>query len=211
MTRKQRLVTAGVGGALVVLLAVLLLTGGVGHHAATASSSPAAGSSSAAASGSAGSAAPSPAASAGPTATAPAGNPNDPPPTLPAVALDHPAVVGNGITARIISTEAIQGSATGPGNTDGPALRFAVRITNGTPRPVSLDGVAVNLAFGSQSTPASPLDDPSQAPFHGAVAPGKSADGVYVFSIAVRDRASVTLTVGYQAGAPILVFTGPAR
>jgi len=208
MTRKQRLVAAGVGGALVVLLAVFLLTSGGGHHAATASSSPAAGSSSAAASGSA---APSPAASAGPTSIAPAGNPNDPPPTLPAVALDHPAVVGNGITARIISTEAIQGSATGPGNTNGPALRFTVRITNGTPRPVSLDGVAVNLAFGSQSTPASPLDDPSQAPFHGAVAPGKSADGVYVFSIAVRDRASVTLTVGYQAGAPILVFTGPAR
>ncbi|MCU1614063.1 MAG: uncharacterized protein JWO98_1603 [Frankiales bacterium] len=211
MTRKQRLVAAGAGAAIVVLLAGFLLTTGGGHDSATAGSSSSAGSSSAAVTAATGASAPSTAASAGPTSTAPGRNPNDPPPSLPAVALDHPAAVGNGITARIVSTEAIQGSATGPGNTNGPALRFTVRITNGTTRPVSLDGVAVNLAYGSRATPASPLDDPSQMPFHGIVAPGKSADGVYVFSIAVKDRASVTLTVGYRAGAPILVFTGPAR
>jgi hypothetical protein len=136
---------------------------------------------------------------------------NAPPPSLAPVRLNAPAAEGNGITARVIGTQAIQGSATGPGNVDGPALRVTLRITNGTARPVSLDGVAVNLAYGPALTPASPLDDRSQAPFHGTVAPGGSADGVYVFTIAVRDRDAITLTVGYQAGAPILVFTGSAR
>lgn len=211
MTRKQRFLAAGTGVVVVlVLLAVLLSTTGASHGAATAGRA-----SSSSASSTTNAAAPSvtaaPASPAGPASGGHTGNPNDPPPSLPPVALDKPAAVGNGISARIVSTAAIQGSGTGPGNTNGPALRVTVRLTNGTSRPVSVDGVAVNLTFGSRSTPASPLDDPSVAPFHGVVAPGKSADGVYVFSIAVRDRASVTVTVGYQAGAPILVFTGPAR
>jgi hypothetical protein len=47
--------------------------------------------------------------------------------------------------------------------------------------------------------PASPLDDPSAAPFAGTVAPGEHADGVYVFTIPEEDRGSVTVSVGYQA------------
>lgn len=210
MTRKQQLVASAVGAIVVVLLVVLAATVGRGHPASAGTAASPTSSGVAVPSVTASTTAAGPT-STGPTSTASAGDPNAAPPSLMAVALDHPAAVGNGISARVVSTEGIQGSATGPGETNGPALRVTVRITNGTSRPVSLDGVAVNLAYGVRSTPASPLDDPSQAPFRGVVAPGKSADGVYVFSIAVRDRASVTLTVGYQAGAPILVFTGPAR
>jgi hypothetical protein len=146
-----------------------------------------------------------------PAPTGPTGDVDAPPPAQPAVALDQPAAVGDGVTASITSIEPIQGTGTGRGNVAGPALRVAVRIDNGTAKPVSLDGVTVGLTSGDDHTPASPLDDPSQVPFAGTVRPGDTADGTYVFSIAEDARDAVTVTVGYRAGAPILVFTGSAR
>jgi hypothetical protein len=70
--------------------------------------------------------------------------------------------------------------------------------------------VSVSLTSGPDGTPASPLDDPSRAPFAGTVDPGEDAEGVYVFTVPEGDRDVVTLTVGYRAGAPFLVFTGAA-
>jgi hypothetical protein len=146
--------------------------------------------------------------------TAPATGPTEggdaAPPTRPAVALNSPAPVGNGIVVTLPRIESIQGTATGPGNVNGPAVRVTVRIENGTGQPVSLDGVATNLYYGPDRTPASPLDDPSQQPFAGTVAAGQSAEAVYVFSVPADARRSVTVEVGYQAGAPLLLFTGPA-
>lgn len=145
-----------------------------------------------------------------PEPTGPTGDVDDPPPSRPACALDAAAEVGDGVSASLVSLDAIEGTATGPGNIAGPALRITVRIENGTDEPVSLGGVVVDLASGRDLVPASPLDDPSAAPFAGTVAPGEHADGVYVFTIPEEDRGSVTVSVGYQAGAPLMVFTGSA-
>jgi hypothetical protein len=136
---------------------------------------------------------------------------NDPPPSLPPVPLGTVASAGNGVTVQVAALEAVNGTARGPGNIAGPALRATVRISNGTSGPLSLDGVAVDLAHGDEQLPASPLDDPSAAPFHGVVAAGGTATGVYVFTVPEDDREHVTVTVGYQAGAPLVVFAGPAR
>jgi len=144
-----------------------------------------------------------------PTPTGPTAEVDELPPALPEVALDAAAAVGNGIVATLPSIESIEGSAVGPGNIAGPALRVTVRIQNGTAQPVSLDGVAVNMSYGADRTPASPLDDPSRRPFSGMVAPGESSEGVYVFTVPADARDSVTIEVGYQAGAPLLLFTGP--
>jgi hypothetical protein len=141
---------------------------------------------------------------------APTGDPNQAPPSLAPVALDKPAAVG-GVTAEVTSLTAVRASGRGPGNIAGPALRATVRLTNGTGGPVSLDGVAVALTYGKNASPASPVDDPSQSPFRGTVQPGRSAVGVYVFSVPSGDRNVVTVSVGYRAGAPFLVFTGSAR
>jgi hypothetical protein len=66
------------------------------------------------------------------------------------------------------------------------------------------------MYYGADKTPASPLDDPSQRPFGiDMVAPGASADGVYVFTVPEGQRDLVTVEVGYQAGAPLLLFSGP--
>lgn len=137
-------------------------------------------------------------------------NADELPPALPAVALDAPAQVGNGIVVTVSSVEAIEGAAEGPGNVAGPALRVTIRITNGTDEAVSLDGVAVTMAYGTEGTPASPLDDASRRPFAGSVAPGEEADGTYVFTVPADARGTVTIEVGYQPGAPRLLFTGPA-
>ena len=89
------------------------------------------------------------------------------------------------------------------------ALRVTVRVENGTAEPVALGGVAVNLAYGPDRTPASPLDDPSRRPFATMVEPGESAEGVYVFTVPADERDRVAVEVGYEAGAPLLLFTGP--
>jgi hypothetical protein len=145
-----------------------------------------------------------------PEATGPTGPADVLPVALPAVALDEQASGEDGISARVVSLEAIDGTAHGPGNIAGPALRATVRLTNGTSDAVDLDLVGVTLAHGKEATPSSPLDAPSRAPFTGTLAPGDRAEGVYVFTVPEDARDVVTLTVGYRAGAPFLVFTGSA-
>lgn len=130
------------------------------------------------------------------------------PAALPEVALDEPAEVGNGIVATLPSIEAVQGQATGPGNVNGPAVRVTVRIENGTGEAISLDGVAANLYTGADRAPASPLDDASAQAFSGVLPAGDAAEAVYVFSVPADARDAVTVEVGYQAGAPLLLFTG---
>jgi hypothetical protein len=145
-----------------------------------------------------------------PEPTGPTSDVDEPPPSLPVVALDDEAAVGNGITAEVVSLDAITGTGTGPGNVAGPALRVTVQISNGTAAPVSLDEVVVDLTYGADLTPASPLDDPSTAPFTGTVEPQGNREGVYVFTVPEDQRDAVTVSVGYQAGAPFLVFSGSA-
>ncbi|MGY1746893.1 hypothetical protein [Blastococcus sp. SYSU D00695] len=132
------------------------------------------------------------------------------PPALPEVPLDETAAVGNGITASIDSVEAVSAEGGEPGDVAGPALRVTVRIDNGTADPVSLDGVAVNAYHGADRVPGSPVSDPTEAPFAGTVQPGASAEGVYLFRVPEVRRDVVVVEVGYQAGAPLLVFTGSA-
>lgn len=147
-----------------------------------------------------------------PTPTGPTGDVNQLPPPATEVPLNSPAAESNGVTARLTSIQAIQGKANGPGNVAGPALRVTVHVENGTKAPITLAGAAINMYYGADNTPASPLDDPSQRPFGiGMVQPGASADGVYVFTVPQDQRDKVTIEVGYEAGAPLLLFSGPVR
>lgn len=137
-----------------------------------------------------------------------AGGTDGVPPALPAVPLDQP-VEQAGITGSLVSVEAVDGQATGPGDIAGPALMVTVRLVNGTADDVPLDGVSVNLSTGADRTPASPLGDPRREPFAGTLAAGESAEGVYVFRAPAGDR--VDVEVGYRPGQPIAVFSGAVR
>ena len=203
-SRRRRLILAAAAAALLVLVLVLVL---VLRDDDDVTDEAGAGASSSSAPATTDTSVPSPPPT--PTPTGPTEVVDQLPPALPEVPLDSPAAVGNGIVATLPSIESIEGSAVGPGNIAGPALRVTVRIQNGTSDAVSLDGVAVNMYLGADRSPASPLDDPSRRPFSGMVAGGESADGVYVFSVPENQRDAVTIEVGYQAGAPLLLFTGP--
>lgn len=139
----------------------------------------------------------------GPTADA-----TELPPTLAAVGLSDQAAVGDGVTGRLVSIEAVQGTGNGVGNIDGPSLLVTVELTNGTDAPVSFDAVAAEAYTGADLTPATLLDDPQANPLRGTVDPGGSVTGSYVFYVPESDRGDVTIQVGYQAGAPYLVWRG---
>jgi len=140
----------------------------------------------------------------------PAGAGDELPPSLPAVRLDQTAEVGDGVTASIASLDAIDAEAHGPGNIGGPALRVGIRLVNGTGAAISLDGVSINMTYGPDLTPASPVNDPSTSMFTGSLAPGDSAEAVTVFTVPRDSRDTVSVTVGYRPGAPLVVFTGTA-
>ena len=202
--RRRRLILAGIAALVVIALVVLVVL--LNRDDSTKG---AAASSASTTSGTRDTSVPPPPPT--PTPTGPTGVVDQPPAALPQVPLDGSAAVGNGIVATLPKIEAIQGTASGPGNIAGPALRVTVRIQNGTAAAVSLDGVAVNMYYGADKTPASPLDDKSRLPFSGMLDAGKSADGVYVFTVPADQRDAITVEVGYQAGAPLLLFTGPVH
>ena len=198
--RRRRLVVAAstVVVAVAVALAVVLTGDGDPVPSATATAPPPSSESSAPSSGSAAPADPA----ASPVAA------DELPTALPAVALTESVVVEE-VRGSLVSVEAIDAQATGRGNVAGPALRVTVRIQNDTGSALSLDEVSVNLSFGPAGTPASPIEDSSQRAFPGTLPAGESADGTYVFSVPVDQRGDVTIQVGYRAGAPIAVFSGP--
>jgi hypothetical protein len=205
---RRKLLIAGGAVVLAALLVLVLTVGGDdespsgGAAAATTSAATTTSAAPATESGAAGS-------TSAPAATGATEGAEQLPEALPEVALDAPAAVGNGVVASLPSIEAIQGTATGPGNVNGPALRVTVRIENGTAEPISLDGVATNMYYGADRTPASPLDDPSRRPFAGTVAAGETAEAVYVLTVPSDVRNDITVEVGYEAGAPLLLFHGP--
>lgn len=130
------------------------------------------------------------------------------PPELPQVALDQAAVAEDGTSAVVTGIESFEGTGTGVGNVGGPALRVGIRIDNGAGEPLDLDAVQVQLFHAGTSAPGSPLDDPSRRPFSGTLAPGESAEGVYVFSVPQDGQDLVRISLAYRPGAPFLVFAG---
>lgn len=201
---RRTLLLGGGALALVVVVAVLLATLGGGSGSST----------------SAGSAT---ATTTAPTTTTPAPATSAPPPTptaagptddvtaLPSqdapVGLSDEAAAGDGVTARLADVTVVQAEAQGPGSVSGRALRVTVELTNGTSSPVSFSGVDVTADTGDDHVPAPPVVDGQTEGVGGTADPGASQSGTYLFSLP-DDASTVTVLVGYQAGAPLMVFTG---
>ena len=149
-----------------------------------------------------------------PTATADPTDPTTEPtaaptedPTAPPVDLEDPAEIGE-ITARLARIEAIEGEAEGPGEIAGPALRVTVELTNGSAAAADLTGVVVNLYHGPDAAPAELLAGSGSAWFEGALAPGATVTGVYVFTVPLDDRAPIQVTVFVTPDEPTVLFEG---
>lgn len=124
------------------------------------------------------------------------------------VPIESPGIITQGLTAQILSIEAVDGVAEGPGEVSGPSIRFTVTITNGTTAAVDLTSTVVTVDYGSDRIPAGQLYEPGASPMPTTVTAGAAVSGVYVFSIPVDQRGLVNITVDYSVGVPPLVFTG---
>ncbi len=132
-------------------------------------------------------------------------------PELSPVAPDATIVADDGIELSLSSLQAVQGEATSAGETSGPAIRATVLVVNTDTEPLDLEYVTVNAYSGKDRAPAGTLTQPGGAPFEGTLAPGESAEGTYLFSVAEADREDVTITVDYLFGARTAVFRGDLR
>lgn len=130
---------------------------------------------------------------------------------LTPVAPDATVVTADRIDISLSRIEAVQGEAALAGETSGPAIRVTVRLVNEGSDPLDLEYVTVNAYSGKDRTPAGTLTQPGGAPFEGSLAPGDSAEGVYLFTVPESDRKDVTVTVDYLLGAQVAVFRGDLR
>jgi hypothetical protein len=132
------------------------------------------------------------------------------PPNLAPVALAARSTFANGVSARLVSVDAVDARAQHPGEISGPALAVTVELTNDGSAPVSLDTVAVSVFAGRDAAPAAPIADGSTAPLSGELGAGASAKATYTFTVPTDLRDVVAVTVSYGGGGGTAIFSGPA-
>ncbi|KQS17214.1 hypothetical protein [Frigoribacterium sp. Leaf186] len=201
-SRRRLVIVGGVGVVVLALLVALVIvpavTGGEDDGpgatgTATGSDSPS-------------DAASSTGASAVPTDTAPpAAGPDTP--EAPPVGLDESPTVVDGVTVRVKSLDGVDGEATLPGEVSGPAVRAELEVDNSSGDPVDLSTVVVNLAYGSDRTPANTFSTGTSS-FPASVDAGATATGVYVFAVPADAQDDLRLTVDYAVDVPVVVFEG---
>jgi hypothetical protein len=135
--------------------------------------------------------------------------PVEPVKTKEPVPLDHQAAFGTGVTVRLTRITAVQGRAVAPGEIAGPALRFDLRVANGSQRTVDLKRLVVFVSYGSQHTPANGLTAGTR-PVATSVAADSTASGHYVFAVPKDERRLVRVEVSYSGEATTVAFEGSA-
>lgn len=123
------------------------------------------------------------------------------------VAMTATGDYGNGVTVTLAALESITTTAELPGEIAGPGVAVTVRVVNAGSGAIDLSNVVVDLQDAA-GTPAIPMSASPAAPFSGSLAPGATADGVYVFTLPATYTGPATVSVTYTVDAPVVVFTG---
>lgn len=149
------------------------------------------------------------------TATKGASTPDDGvepgPPMVPPVSIKEEADFGDGVTATVVKLAAVDAEAAGAGEIGGPAVAVTIALRNGTSKTLPLGAVNVQMVYGSEQTPATPVDgDPQAKDFTGSLDPKDRQKGVYLFTIPPDERDEVTITVSHASLSPIVAFQGVA-
>lgn len=136
--------------------------------------------------------------------------PTEPQASRKPVDLDETSTTGDGVTARLTSIEAVDSvKARGIGEVTGPGLVITVEVSNKTKSALVVGDLVVTLT-GSDASPGNPMTAKPAKPLAGSLAPGKSATGVYVFTLAESARRPVSVAVTVSGPQPVLVFRGNA-
>ena len=125
--------------------------------------------------------------------------------------LGEPADLDNGVTVTITRVESVKGVGRGIGERSGPALRFTVSVNNDTAKALSLDLGLLNVYFGAEASPASPLSGPGARALPSSVKAGQTGTGTYVFGVPTNQRGKIRVDFTYTTAAPKAIFTGPAN
>lgn len=127
------------------------------------------------------------------------------------VSLEQQAKVTNLISAEITSLDPIaKVQAKLPGEISGPAVALSLLIKNGSDAPISLDNVVINVT-DSHGGPRDQISTSPAKPLTGRLDAGKSAEGVYVFTVPVKRRDPITVSVTLSAAEPVVLFEGKVR
>lgn len=109
----------------------------------------------------------------------------------------------------VVGSESVQAEGVGPGEFSGePAVAVTLLVRNDSSRPVDLIGASVTMTVGPDEVPGRTSDGPPSQPWQGSLAPGDSAEGVYVFGVQPADRSDVVLRVTVDPSLPTVVLTG---
>ncbi len=125
---------------------------------------------------------------------------------MPPVPTTQPAEVKDRVRVELTEFRRDQVEARGPGEITGPAVRVKVKITNTSGRPIELDRATIAITDGAK-TPLSPVLTSTGA-VAGSLAPSKSADGDYVFSIPADSKGPLSIIVIAAPGVPAAQFVG---
>jgi hypothetical protein len=131
-------------------------------------------------------------------------------PVAAAVDLMSRKAVKGGVSATITEMTAVQGVAAGIGEVAGPAIRFKVTVFNDTAEALPLDRAVVDISYGNDEQPATPLSGPDPTAFPASVAPGESGLGVFIFAVPLDARDKVRIHFNLEAETPIATFAGTA-
>jgi len=125
------------------------------------------------------------------------------------VKLDKPSDTGEGATVRITSVKALNAKAQLPGEVAGPAVALTVVVKNSSAEPLNIGTVVVSL-LDATGAPGNEMSSAPAKPLTGTLASGKTATGVYVFTVGKQRREPISVSVTLTGGAPVLVFKGDA-
>lgn len=120
----------------------------------------------------------------------------------------------DGVRLQVVDLRQGVSNGVGAGATQGaPTTTFALRLTNGSSRPLDASSVVVTTTYGrSAGLIAQPVYGlAGAADFSGRIAPGSTGSATYVFSIPTKQLDSVTLHVDLDGRHAVGSFHGSAR
>lgn len=139
-------------------------------------------------------------------------NGKPPKPTVPAKAAPFDGVVRwqDGLRLDIVSVEQGKVEGHGPGVIVGePSTALTLRMTNGSGRTVSLNGVVVTMLYGPDQRQARPVyDDADARDLTGVLRPGRSATAVYIFSVPRSELDQLRMYVDFDGVHTVALFRG---
>jgi hypothetical protein len=137
-------------------------------------------------------------------------------PTVPVPTVGFPTAAAYPDGVRLVVSRATKGieHGHGPGVHDGREyVRFELRLTNGTSTRLDLNQVVVTTFYGPTRQLAPPVytEGTDARDFTGTVAPGDSADGVYVFAVPSTELRDVTMVVDFDGPHASAVYHGAVK